>query len=80
MLDEYKQDPTTLKQKLLLAKLQGYSAIFTLLFLLGLVDVVAAGHAYHGWFPDWPGAENFPAGLFDSEKGIQTIPQYWLSD
>ena len=79
-LDLYKQDLSSLKQGLIASKLVSYSAIATLLFLLGLADVTAAGHAYHGWFPEWPGAVDFPWSILDSEKGLATIPQYWMSD
>lgn len=79
-LNQYKQDLSTLKKNLLWSKFVGYSAIALLLFLLGLADVVAAGHAYHGWFPEWPGAQDFPFSILDPEKGLATIPQYWMSE
>ena len=80
LIDEYKQNPKALAGKLLKAKLTGFSAIFTLLFLLGLADVVAFGHAKDGWFPAWPGLENMPASLFNPETGLTKIPDYWLGD
>ncbi|KAL7576469.1 hypothetical protein ACA910_017977 [Epithemia clementina (nom. ined.)] len=79
-LKQYQQNVYSLRGALLWSKLVGYSAIFVLLFLLGLADVVAAGHAYHGWFPDWPGAQDFPWTILDPEKGLSTIPQYWVND
>ena len=56
-IDSYKADPTceTFKKSLLASKVQGFSAIIFLLFLLGLADVVAFSCASRGWFPDWPG-------------------------
>ena len=78
LLDLYKEDPTAINEKLLKAKGVGYAAIFTLLFLLGLADFTAAGHAYNGWFPDWPGAIDFPAHIFDSDIGLSKIPDYWI--
>lgn len=77
-MNAYLADLNEFKADLLKNKLTGYSAFFVLLFLLGLADVVAAGHAYHGWFPEWPGAEGFPFTIFDAEKGLATIPQYWI--
>lgn len=78
ILDSYKQDISKVKSNLLTCKLVGYLAIVTLLFLLGLADVIAAGHAYHGWFPGWPGGRNFPWGIFGEETGLWTIPRYWI--
>lgn len=80
MIDEYKKNPKALAGNLLKAKLIGFSSIFTLLFLLGLADAVAFGHAKDGWFPEWPGLENMPASLFSSETGLGQIPKYWLGD
>ena len=77
-LDLYRQDVFLLKGELLYAKATGFSAVATLLFLLGLADVTAAGHAYHGWFPDWPGGQNFPWCLFDPATGPWRIPDYWI--
>jgi len=80
LLDLYKEDVYTIKGKLTKAKLIGFSAVFLLLFLLGFADITAFGHAYKGWFPDWPGYANFPACLIDPETGPWTIPKYWLND
>lgn len=77
LLDEYRQDILKFKQNLLFAKIVGFASVFILLFLLGLADIVAAGHAYRGWFPDWPGGQNFPWCIFDLETGPWTIPKYW---
>jgi hypothetical protein len=77
-IDSYKEDVTRVNGALTYAKLSGYSAIFVLLFLLGLADIVAAGHAWHGWFPEWPGGNNFPWCIFDKETGPLTIPNYWI--
>lgn len=80
-LEEFREDITRVRGALLVSKLVGYSAIAVLLFLLGLADVVAAGHAYHGWFPEWPGAESFPWTMFDTgDRGLAAIPRYWLSE
>jgi len=80
LIDEYKKEPKALAGKLLKAKLIGFSSIFTLLFLLGLADVTAFGHAKEGWFPTWPGLDNMPASLFSSETGLTKIPDYWVGD
>jgi len=77
-IDSYKEDITIINGALLKAKGTGFSAIVVLLFLLGLADIVAAGHAYHGWFPEWPGGQNFPLCIFDLETGPLTIPKYWI--
>jgi hypothetical protein len=79
-LDAYKADPALVASELLKAKLIGFTSIFVLLFLLGLADVIAFGHAREGWFPDWPGLTNLPASLFDAEIGLRAIPSYWVSD
>lgn len=78
LIDSYKEDVNEVANQLLRSKLLGYFAIVTLLFLLGLADVIAAGHAYHGWFPDWPGAKGWPASWFNPETALWTIPQYWI--
>ena len=80
MIDEYKQNPKAVAANLLKAKLIGFSSIFTLFFLLGLADVTAFGHAKDGWFPTWPGLDNLPASLFNSETGLLKIPDYWVGD
>lgn len=80
MIDEYKANPYALAGKLLKAKLIGFSSIFTLLFLLGLADVVAFGHAKGGWFPNWPGLDDLPGSLFNPDTGLTKIPSYWLGD
>jgi len=77
-LDAYKEDMALINGALLKSKLAGYSAIAVLLFLLGLADIVAAGHAWHGWFPEWPGGENFPLSIFNIETSPLTIPKYWI--
>jgi len=74
-LDQYRTDPNSVNGALVKSKLTSFSAIFVLLFLLGFADVQAADHAYHGWFPTWPGATNFPWSLSDS--GLGEIPKYW---
>ncbi len=65
-LDVYKTDLNAFKTKLLLSKLQGYSAIAFLLFLLGIAGATCITSLQVGWFPDWPGDD------------IRTIPQYWI--
>jgi hypothetical protein len=79
-LDSYRENPDLIKGELLKSKLIGFSSIFVLLFLLGLADVIAFGHAKDGWFPEWPGAQNLPWSLFDADIGLGAIPQYWVSD
>lgn len=76
LMDGYKQDPSTFKDALLQSKVKSFAAIGTLLFLLGLADVLAFNAAYRGWFPEWPGADHLPVGLID--PGLWTIPQYWI--
>ena len=77
-LDQYKADPScnSFKLSLLSAKLQGFSAIIFLLFLLGIADTTAFSCASRGWFPDWPGTGNLPQGLID--PGFWTIKDYWI--
>lgn len=77
-IDSFKADPSgaTFANMLLVSKLRGFSAIFALLFLLGLADVIAFDAAYRGWFPEWPGKDNLPLGLIN--PGLWTIPQYWI--
>jgi hypothetical protein len=76
LLDEFREDTATFKKTLLLTKAKGYSAIAFLLFLLGLTATVSAESLAAGWFPDWPGNNNFPIGLVN--PGIWTIPDYWI--
>mmetsp|Transcript_12077 Transcript_12077/g.18135 ORF Transcript_12077/g.18135 Transcript_12077/m.18135 type:complete len:289 (-) Transcript_12077:390-1256(-) len=64
------------KGKLLKSKFSGYGAIGFLLFLLGLAAETSADALAKGWFPQWPGLENFPIGLVD--PGVWTIPDYWI--
>jgi len=66
-IDSYKEDITLIKGAIFKAKVTGYVAIFTLLFLLGLADVIAFGHARDGWFPYWK--------LSD---GVLDIPDFWI--
>jgi hypothetical protein len=79
-INKYKENMELIRGEIVKAKLLGYSSIFTLLFLLGLADVVAFGHAKDGWFPTWPGLSNLPYSLFDPEIGLAAIPKFWLSD
>jgi hypothetical protein len=76
-LDSYRENPSLIASELLLAKAKGLAAIFTLLFLLGLADVTAFGHAREGWFPDWPGISNFPVSFISD---LKAIPNYWVSN
>ena len=66
-LDLYKKDVSELKGALLKSKLTGYSAIFSLLFLLGLADVVAFSHVKDGFFYYWT-----------LEDGISNLPKYFI--
>mmetsp|Transcript_6348 Transcript_6348/g.7107 ORF Transcript_6348/g.7107 Transcript_6348/m.7107 type:complete len:286 (-) Transcript_6348:86-943(-) len=75
-LDAFKDDIGAFKSQLLFTKLQGYSAIGFLLFLLGIAAATCAGSLALGWFPDWPGNQNFPVSLIS--PGIWTIPEYWI--
>jgi hypothetical protein len=77
-LEEYREDVKRLNGALLASKASGWLSVATLLFLLGLADIVAAGHAYNGWFPDWPGGRNFPLSLLDLDGAPWDIPKYWL--
>ena len=80
-LNALKQNPKGLATELLKAKLQGYVAIFGILFLLGLADWQAIlVHGREGWFPEWPGLENFPNNLFDPELGLSALPKYYIGD
>lgn len=66
-IDSYQEDIGRISGALFKSKVTGYVAIFTLLFLLGLADVVAFGHARDGWFPYWKLAD-----------GIPSIPEFWI--
>lgn len=77
-LDTYKTNLDAFKSDLLKANLTGILAIFTLLFLLGLADIVAFTDFKDGWFPDWPGGVNFPFGLFQPGGSLFDIPDYWI--
>ena len=79
-IDEYKSDATKVASNLNVAKFKVFSAVFALLFLLGLADITTATDAYHGWFPDWPGGQNFPFRLLTADGNPFTIPQYWVND
>jgi hypothetical protein len=76
LLDTYKNDIGAFKTSLLLRKAQGYSAISLLLFLLGLATTVSGQALAEGWFPEWPGNNNFPVGIVD--PGLWSIPDYWI--
>lgn len=77
-IDSYKADPSceTFKKSLFASKVQGFSAIIFLLFLLGLADIVAFSCASRGWFPDWPGTGHLPYSLIN--PGFWTIKDYWI--
>lgn len=76
LLDFYKIDILNFKQKLSVSKLVGLGSISTVVFLLAFAASVSAENALHGWFPDWPGADNLPWSLFDGS--LATIPEYWI--
>jgi len=77
-LDRYKENVEALKSDLFIAKILGLAAIITLLFLLGIADIIAFTDVYHGWFPDWPGGENFPFGMLKPNGSPFKIPNYWI--
>lgn len=66
-LDSYKEDVYRLNGALLKSKLTGFLSIASLLFLLGLADVIAFGHAKDGWFYYWT-----------PEDGIFNLPKFWI--
>lgn len=78
MMDDFKEDSSgeKFKNALLVSKLQSFSAIAFLLFLLGLADIIAFDAASRGWFPDWPGRGHLPEALFN--PGLLSIRDYWL--
>ena len=80
LIDEYKRDPTLIRQNLVIKQGTLIMAAGTLLFLLGLADVASATDFYRGWFPSWPGGQNFPFSVFTKEGSIFTIPDYFLWD
>ena len=79
-LDQLKKNPASIQTDLLKNKLSCYGAVLTLLFLLGLAELIAAGHAWQGWFPEWPGGVDFPTRLLEPNAGLQDIPKYWVFD
>lgn len=76
LLDSFREDLTVLKNALLVNKMKGYCAIAVLLFLLGLAATVSLEAFAAGWFPNWPGRDDFPIGLVS--PGFWTIPDYWI--
>jgi|AntRauTorckE5430_2_1112549.scaffolds.fasta_scaffold00775_7 hypothetical protein len=76
LLDSFKGDVGAFKRELLKSKVKGYAAIGTLLILLGLAADVSGEALAGGWFPEWPGNDNFPVGLVS--PGVWTIPDYWI--
>jgi hypothetical protein len=76
LLDTFKNDIGAFKSTLLKSKAQGYAAIGLLLFLLGLAANVSGEALAAGWFPEWPGNDNFPVGLVN--PGVWTIKDYWI--
>lgn len=66
-IDSYKKDVRQLNGALLKSKLTGYSSIAALLFLLGLAEVIAFGHAKDGWLYYWT-----------PEDGILSLPKFWI--
>jgi len=76
LLDQFRNDVGSFKETVLLSKVKGYAAIGLLLFLLGIASAVSADSFAAGWFPEWPGRENWPIGIVD--PGLWTIPDYWI--
>ena len=64
------------KGELLKSKGKGYAAITLLLFLLGVAADVCGDSLAAGWFPEWPGRDNFPVGLVS--PGVWSFPDYWI--
>lgn len=76
LLEKYREDMGEFTKTLLASKTKGWSSIGTLLFLLGIAAYVSGEALAGGWFPQWPGNDNFPLGLVS--PGVWTIPQYWI--
>ena len=80
-LDQFRADISNIKSSIIQGKIVVASALFALLFLLGLADVATATDAFRGYFPDWPGGQDFPWSMFTQEGGSPlTIPQYWVGE
>ena len=79
-LEAYKTDVDLLVENLRKSKALAVSAVLFLFVLLGLADYFALYHLYRGWFPEWPGAIDFPSALFDKDVGLFAIPKYWIGD
>lgn len=77
-VDLYKENLGAFKFDVVKAKWLGLLAIVTLLFLLGIADIIAFTDVKDGWFPDWPGGENFPFGMFKEGGSPTNIPNYWI--
>lgn len=79
-LDTYKSgNLQAFKSDLTKNKVVGSAAIITLLFLLGIADIIAFSDVQQGWFPEWPGHKQFPLGMFLEQNGSPfTIPEYWI--
>jgi hypothetical protein len=80
LIDQYKDDVLKVSANLTIGRGTTYTAALALLFLLGLADLATATDAYRGWFPDWPGGQDFPFQLFTLEGNPFTIPNYWIGD
>jgi hypothetical protein len=76
-LDDFKEDIESFKRTLLWSKFRGYSAIAAVLGLLGLTASVCGQSFVDGWFPEWPGRENFPLSIF-ADPGLMSIKDYWI--
>jgi hypothetical protein len=76
-LDDFKGDIESFKRTLLWSKFRGYGAIAAVMGLLGLTASVCGQALVDGWFPEWPGRENFPLSIF-GDPGLMSIKDYWI--
>jgi len=75
--DKFREDMSEIKSMLLYGKIIGIVAFLLLLGGLGTADGYAAYHGWKGWFPEWPGLNNFPFSFVDPSTGILAIPKYY---
>jgi len=70
-------DRAAFKSAFLGTKLQGFSSIAFLLFLLGpIVGATCLDALAAGWFPEWPGSAGLPWSLLS--PSALSIPQFWV--
>jgi len=78
--DIFQGDMDQIATRLTYGKIIGISAFLILLAGLGVADGYAAYHGWKGWFPTWPGLNNFPFSFVSIDTGLLSIPKYYTWD